>query len=312
MLSPKTYDVLLNRLNLGVIVVNSAFEVEFINHFIETQCQVNYSDSVQQPLFSLFSDLPEAWLKRKIQSVFVLGTPAFSNWEQRRHVFKMRHTRPVTTQSDYMVQNLSFLPLSQNSEVVQQVAIIIEDVTDTCFYQERLQDTLKTLEHTSQTDALTGIANRRFFEERFLYEFARAKKQQLELSLMMFDMDRFKSINDFYGHQAGDYILQEAAQLITQQMSRLDVFARYGGEEFCLILPQKNIMQAHQFAESVRQKIYAHDFVFDNRRIQTSISVGIAQLDEDSESFESLVTQADIALYQSKREGRNRTSCYKK
>lgn len=312
MLDKGVFERLVNRLNIGVIVVNYELEIEFVNHFVEVQYQLPKSGIIQKKLFDAFSDLPKNWLKRKIQGVFVLETPAFSSWEQRSHVFKMRHTRPVTTLSEHMVQNVSFLPLQGDQQKTKYVAIIIEDATDTCFYQQQLEKTLTELEHTSQTDGLTKVANRRYLEERFAYEFSRVQEDSSELSFIMFDMDRFKSINDFYGHQAGDYILFESSQLIQTKLSRLDLLARYGGEEFCIVVPQKNQQQAYQLAEAIRDAVSQHKFVYENRRIEVTISLGISTYNDDCTNFENMITQADIALYQSKREGRNRATCYKK
>ncbi len=154
-------------------------------------------------------------------------------------------------------------------------------------------------------DGLTQIHNKRYLQEALEREVMRARRHGRELSVLMFDIDHFKRINDQYGHLAGDHVLRELARVVQTRVRRDEVFARYGGEEFALILPETSLEGAAQLAEILRDKIEKHTFVFQGERIPVTISMGGAILRED-ESGTDLVKAADAKLYEAKRSGRNR------
>ncbi|WP_143871688.1 sensor domain-containing diguanylate cyclase [Catenovulum sediminis] len=307
------HSLILQRINSGVLIVDADINLVYFNRFMESHSQLKSEDVIGQSLFDTFPDAPEKWLKRKIQSVLMLNSPAFSSWEQRQYVFRMRHARPVTTSSEFMAQDITFIPVcNQQSNEVEQVCIVIDDVTDVFFYQEKLKDTLAKLEQVSRMDGLTQVANRRFWEERFKIEFASAVRHQNPLSLIMFDMDKFKQVNDIYGHQGGDLVLVEATRLVQSMLRKEDLLGRYGGEEFGLILPNTGGKGALELAERIRKAFQVHPMKFKEHVIHATMSVGVCELDNNFKKYEDLVTRADLALYQSKRDGRNRTTLYRK
>ena len=155
-------------------------------------------------------------------------------------------------------------------------------------------------------DGLTQIFNRRYFVETLEREIGRASRYRRDLSLLMFDIDFFKGINDTHGHLAGDYVLRHLAQVVRTKIRREDVFARYGGEEFGVILPEVDPRAAGQFAEKLRRLIETTDFVFDDTRIPVTVSVGVSTLTPPVEDVEGFIGAADERLYQAKQAGRNR------
>jgi diguanylate cyclase (GGDEF)-like protein len=159
------------------------------------------------------------------------------------------------------------------------------------------------------TDALTGIANRGALQAKGPELFKRAELLGITFTLIALDLDKFKVVNDTYGHAAGDYVLQETSKVIRDKLIRgNDFFARAGGEEFALILlgsPQK---QAEEVGERIRATIEAHQFVFEGKRIPVTMSIGIAFKGPKDESWEFIYERADKALYHSKNSGRNRVS----
>ncbi len=168
----------------------------------------------------------------------------------------------------------------------------------------------RQLEALSATDGLTGIANRRRFDEALLYEWRRAKRSQESLSLAIFDVDWFKKYNDCYGHQAGDECLRMFAGVLKKHACRTgDLAARYGGEEFALIAAGTNAESMLNMAESVRQSLEALQIPHaESPRAQVTVSIGIAtMLPRDDFQPERLIRQADEALYRAKAKGRNRT-----
>lgn len=156
-------------------------------------------------------------------------------------------------------------------------------------------------------DALTKVYNKGYLLEALDAEVKRAKALHTEFCVLFFDLDHFKKINDTYGHDAGDFVLKELSQLVRSRCLRpKDIFARYGGEEFVVLLAQTNAAQAQEMAERIRAAIEAHPFVYENKRLPVSTSIGVAELTTDIESSTTLLKAADKALYAAKQGGRNR------
>ncbi len=154
-------------------------------------------------------------------------------------------------------------------------------------------------------DALTDIPNRRHFDDFLDREFARARRHNRPLSLMLFDIDHFKKVNDQFGHLAGDYVLRKLAGTVQKMVRREELLARYGGEEFGVVLSETDIEKAARFGEKIRSTIERTKFTFDSRTIKVTASIGVSTL-KASMSRESFVHAADQALYQAKQKGRNR------
>lgn len=167
------------------------------------------------------------------------------------------------------------------------------------------------LENLSITDALTGIANRRHFEWRLSEEIERARRYKYPLSTLMLDLDHFKQVNDNYGHQIGDIVLQQVAQRLRRILRRTDFLARYGGEEFIVLAPQTPADRALILAERLRQVIAESPFpIADNLQIHITISIGVAVFPDHAQNENELVRAADAALYKAKQTGRNRVCLF--
>jgi diguanylate cyclase (GGDEF)-like protein len=155
-------------------------------------------------------------------------------------------------------------------------------------------------------DGLTQIHNKRALFEALEKELMRARRYERDLSLLMFDIDFFKRINDQYGHLAGDHVLRELARIVQERIRREEVFARYGGEEFVILLPETPLPGAAALAESLRARVANHAFVFQGERIPVTVSIGTALLGENDKVASDLIQRADEKLYEAKRGGRNR------
>jgi diguanylate cyclase (GGDEF)-like protein len=155
-------------------------------------------------------------------------------------------------------------------------------------------------------DGLTGVNNKRYFLEYLEKEMGRSSRYQRSLTLMMFDIDHFKQINDVHGHLAGDYVLRELAQSIKRLVRREQCFARYGGEEFALVMPEDGPEKARVFAEKIRRLIEEKDFVYDENEIPVTISIGVAEMTPDMTEPAHFIKVADANLYKAKKSGRNR------
>jgi two-component system cell cycle response regulator len=160
-------------------------------------------------------------------------------------------------------------------------------------------------------DGLTQIYNARYLYEALEREIIRGRRHERDLSILMFDIDHFKRINDVHGHLAGDFVLKELARIVQQRIRRDEVFARYGGEEFSIILPETSLDGAVSLADTLRQKVDEHTFAFQADAIKVTISIGVATLDDSDKVANDLIKRADELLYQAKNTGRNRV-CYPK
>jgi diguanylate cyclase (GGDEF)-like protein len=158
-------------------------------------------------------------------------------------------------------------------------------------------------------DALTEIPNKRYLLDFLERELARTARYRRPLSLVLFDVDRFKAVNDRLGHLAGDCVLRELARCARQAVRREELLARYGGEEFAVVLPETEWQGAVVMAERLRIAVQEHPFLFDDQALSVTISVGVAVTHgENLLTPADLIRQADERLYQAKREGRNRVA----
>ena len=162
--------------------------------------------------------------------------------------------------------------------------------------------------YLSLTDALTGLYNRRHFDNTIEREFLRSKRYGGDLSLAIIDIDFFKKVNDTYGHLCGDYVLKEVAYLILDNFRKTDFVFRYGGEEFVVILPETDIKSSQIPIERLRKKIEEYPFSFNGQRLQVTVSTGISS--NNAENMETFLDNADKALYHAKQAGRNRIEIF--
>jgi diguanylate cyclase (GGDEF)-like protein/PAS domain S-box-containing protein len=168
---------------------------------------------------------------------------------------------------------------------------------------KRLQNRLESL---AMTDDLTGLFNRRFFRQRGKEEFKRARRYQLPLALLAIDVDKFKDVNDTYGHDIGDSVLKEVAALLGRSLRDIDLVGRIGGEEFGVILPDSSLPNAMQTAERLRAAIEQLSVHVNGYSIRVTVSIGAAAYHAGQNTLDDLLKLADRALYQAKEAGRNR------
>ena len=159
--------------------------------------------------------------------------------------------------------------------------------------------------YLSYTDELTSLPNRRSFDSDFNKEFLRAKRYKNNLTLVMFDIDFFKKVNDTYGHQCGDYVLQNVANAALQTFRQTDTVYRTGGEEFTVILTETDINQSKIPLERFRKTIETLNLEFNGQEIHITVSIGACQFDDFDLDKEELIEKTDMALYKAKNSGRN-------
>ncbi len=173
-------------------------------------------------------------------------------------------------------------------------------------FASRLHVQKTRLKQLSRTDGLTGLYNRRYWQSRASDEFNRRLRNNHQSVLIMLDIDHFKSVNDTYGHSAGDDVIRGLAEILHHQLRDIDIIGRYGGEEFAVVLPDVDLNTAKKIAERLRSSI-ENAVIGDDFAVQCTISLGLAEACESMNSFEDWINAADAALYDAKKRGRN---CY--
>lgn len=227
--------------------------------------------------------------------------------------------------------SIALIPLSRNMELVGSLNLAshqsarfeqnnatdflqrLASIVTVCLKNVANQERLKKL---GLTDVLTGVNNRRFFDQRLHEEVGRAQRDHLTISCLFFDVDYFKKVNDTYGHNEGDMVLREVAGLIRMNLRTSDVIARYGGEEFSAILNNTNATTACEIAERIRLGIENREFTLSNgESIRVTTSIGIATFQAGNYQLDThklgntLLQKADQCLYEAKRSGRNKIIC---
>jgi diguanylate cyclase (GGDEF)-like protein len=291
-----------------------------------------YSDTYQcvvRKVIALTNEIPEGFS-------FPLNDGEFSM------VLKKRQTVIIDNYEEYRKDHFLFLPEEQLSPEIRSVILIpfitaenfcggvisIEGTTASQFagelgqllitivnnaaiaYQKAfLYEKMETL---ATTDGLTGLLNHRSFQTLLSEELTRSNRYKRSVSLLMMDIDNFKKFNDTYGHTTGDMVLREIAKCVRQTIRRNDIPARYGGEEFMVIIPETNPEGALIIGERVRQNIEALVIPVNNKELQVTVSIGLANVPEHTSDQQEMINFADIALYFSKENGKNQINIYTK
>jgi diguanylate cyclase (GGDEF)-like protein len=236
---------------------------------------------------------------------------------QKRRTATVVAETDVTVLAIEKVQALEFLKTQPEAtfSLIKTLCMRLENTTlnsadNSVMYEEgisQLTDEKTMLEQTANTDALTGVYNRRFFMESvpiMIHSILREKKIPY---IVLFDLDHFKKVNDTHGHQAGDYVLQRFAGLVNGAMRANDIFARYGGEEFIMLISCGTNDDAFAVIERLRVKIMNLSIEFEGKAIPITSSIGVAEVPSGNKSdIDAAIALADQALYTAKNEGRNR------
>jgi diguanylate cyclase (GGDEF)-like protein len=302
---------MLQSIDVGLVVVDRDYTIKLWNGFMANHSSMPPAKVIGENLFERFPDIPQDWFKRKAESVFLLKNRCFTHWEQRPFLFQFKTYRPITGAAEYMYQNIALIPVSSADGKANQLSIVIYDVTDIAVGKQQLHDANKQLALLSRTDSLTQLNNRGYWEETVTREFRRLQRTDAEASLVMFDIDHFKRINDGYGHPAGDEAIRETSRVLRETIRETDIAGRYGGEEFGIVLVETGTDGAMVLTERLRSAIEAMTVVHEDYRIQFTISIGFAQWYPELVSHEQWIDCADQALYEAKKSGRNQVVLFK-
>ncbi len=226
-----------------------------------------------------------------------------------------RHAMVSSRDGKYFVKDLGSTngTYLNDSEIVEEQPLRTGDLVKVggAIFKFLSGGNIETLYHEeiyslTISDGLTQIHNKRFFLEFLEREMGRCHRYNRSLSLIMFDIDHFKSINDTNGHLAGDYVLRELSATVKPRVRKEECFARYGGEEFAVVMPESGGDNARKFAEKIRKLIEDHPFVFEGKPIKVTVSLGVSDLTGELTEPLQFIKIADANLYKAKKSGRNR------
>jgi len=227
--------------------------------------------------------------------VFLQSTPDFINYEDILDDFNTQPDLRLFLLCQYQITDISSDQLL-NILKIHPYVFVEHLLKPNCFYSR--------VKHRIWLDPLTGIFNRRYFENQLSKELQRASRYEHTLSILFIDIDQFKKINDEFGHQVGDSVLSQLSDILERSVRSVDVVARYGGDEFIILLPETKKTYALKTAERILKHIKNYDFFKNALKVkELNISIGVAGFPEDAGGTYELIKKADTALYQAKREG---------
>ncbi|APX06294.1 MULTISPECIES: GGDEF domain-containing protein [Vibrio] len=298
---------ILDTMDSGLIVLDQDYKVCVWNSFMQSYSGILSQNILGECLFDHFEELPRTWLETKLKTSADLETRSFSSWENRPYLFKFNNFSPVSNSSNLMFQDIVITPLRSLSGDVSHIAIQINDVSETARNRIHLRETNQHLSEISRKDGLTGLFNRAYWEQSLKEEFAQLKVIEGASSLVIFDIDHFKKVNDTYGHHTGDEVIRRTSSLLRKTARSSDICGRFGGEEFTVLLPHTNQEQANYFAERLRKRIEQEIVKVEEFLINYTISIGVCEYKSYFESHTQWLKSADAALYRAKESGRNQT-----
>lgn len=306
---------MVDALGTGLIVLNPRGEVLLWNAWVVRHSGIEAPAALGRTLESVFVNGLSLSFISALKNVLTYKLPVVLSNVLHRTPLPL-YLRPEDTAKgpqQRMPQSLTLVPVRYDSTRADGFLVQVTDTSSFVKRERLLQSHSEKLSREAVIDGLTGIYNRKYFDQKLAIELSRAQRQKNPLSLVMLDVDYFKKYNDTYGHPAGDRVLQALVGAVQSQLNRLsDVFARYGGEEFTIILPSSDQAGATRIAEKVRQAVLALQIEHARSQVgkHISISLGVATCPGGEICNETrLLDTADKALYAAKHGGRNQVQC---
>ncbi len=256
--------------------------------------------SPDQALGKTFEEILE-WTGDSLE-VGQTSLDAYAKGKQQKDLTTMSFIHPTTKEERFI--RVTDHTVTDSSGKLLWIEGILEDITESVNAAKALREKELELEKLATTDVLTKSFNRYCIMNQIEEEISRTKRKEEPLSLIMYDFDHFKQINDNFGHNVGDYVLKESTEVISHVIREIDKLGRYGGEEFLILLPMSRLTDALEVAERVREAIASHHF---KNLEQVTISLGVVEYQKD-EPLQSLLKRVDEKMYESKRSGRNKVS----
>lgn len=294
----KELEQIFGTVNIGLVIMDKELNVTHWNRWMFLHSGIAAERIVGSSIFHHFPDLNSPKFTRNCKAVLAFGNFSFFSQKLHHFLFPFKPVGSFGAKFEHMQQSCTMGPLRGDDNSVTSIFVIVQDVTELAVYEQKLME-------MNVRDGLTGIYNRRHFESRLKEECERHRRYNRKLSMIMFDIDFFKKVNDTYGHQCGDHVLKGVSSGIASIIRKTDCLARYGGEEFCCLLPETELEPAIMLAERFRAHVMEMTLLYQDAEVGVTISLGVSEF-EENDAPEMLLKRADNALYDAKRTGRNK------
>jgi diguanylate cyclase len=291
----------LDYVPLGILVLDRDMRVIFWNTCLEDWTEVPRAEVLGHPLRERFPHLGEPRFATRLAPLFAGGAPIILSSQLHPHLVPSR-----LRSGRLRVQHTVAVAVPCESGEGFDALLALQDVTNLADAMEALRGARDEAQRQAATDSLTGIANRRHFVELAERLIAQSMRYGRPCTLLVVDVDRFKTTNDTHGHAAGDAVLRSIVSVLKRTLRESDLLGRLGGDEFAVLLPETSLAMALVTAERLRGAVQNEASQSEIRDLTLTVSIGVAALDEIARSLDAIHRKADAALYEAKRRGRNR------
>lgn len=298
---------LLNAIDIGLILVDEDLRIIRWNNWMNTHSGISLSSVLNNKLNTVFRDNHAKVLFRAIEQTLTYRTSSVMSAALHRSLlplFNPYNFSPEHRIYQTITTTCLYVPNGRPLCLIQ-----IFDASTSIKREKALRDYSNNLKRDSVTDGLTGLFNRRYFDDSYTQALSAANRAKNDVSVLMIDIDFFKPYNDFYGHQAGDMVIQAVARALKTQIVRgEDTVARYGGEEFVIILQNTSKKDAEFIAQQLNEAVRILNLPHEKSSVASHITISIGICSGIPSGNENMLLKADEALYESKHGGRNRWS----
>lgn len=284
-----TFPQIFDMVNLGIAVLDKDLNICKWNQWLEMHTRIPADEIIGEKLTDHFPNLNQNWFLKNYRAVLSFGNFAFFSQKLHDYILPIKPVHHFDPAFDFMRQNCTLGPLYNENREISYVYMIIQDATEVAAYEAKLLN-------INTTDSLTETYNRRYFESKLKYELERHKRYVRPLSLIVIEVDRLQNINGELGHQAGDQVLMQVADLLNGRLRMVDTVARYSEDEFCVVLPETDLKAASIVADQLRKLIATTEFKYEGQPLTVTISLGVMEAMEKDMSEEALHKKVDCAL----------------
>lgn len=299
-----------NHINQGIIITNKELEIIFINDYMKSIINCENEDFVNNKIYKSIPSLNKNYFKNAMKAVIEEDNKFFFSSAMHSGLL-CDHIELNLKLSGFKYKDVKYL-IIECTDVTSQIKRINqykEYSSELKLLNKKLKEKEKEIEKLAYYDGLTGLANRTLFYKLANQTLNDAERNKKEVGLMFIDIDKFKEINDKYGHMIGDKVLVEVAKLLVESTRKNDIISRHGGDEFLILLPDIKDHDNHRLIASriskANRKLKVNDI-----EINITLSIGISFYPQDGENIDQLISKADKAMYRAKGLGGNKCTSY--